>query len=218
MKEFISRNVAFISIVVATILLLLGGVFLFTRGAGGGNTANVNAEVLIPQDSYKYAEEAQVTLVEFGDFQCPACSVYHSVIKQVLRDYDGKLNLVFRNFPLAQHKNALISSYAAEAAGLQGKYWQMYDKIYETQSGWSESGDAKSIFLGYAEELGLDRAKFEEDIASDAVKAKVQRDVTDGTSIGIKATPTFFLNGEEISPPASYEGFKSLIDKALGSD
>lgn len=217
MKDFLLRNKAFIGIVLATLLLLFGGVYLFSRGGSSPtNEKKINETLLVPAGEYKYTnKETPLTLVEFGDYQCPACGSYHPVVKQLLSDYSDKLNFVFRNFPLSQHQNALISSYAAEAAGLQGKYWEMHNKIYETQNTWSTSSDAKSIFDGYAKELGLDLTKFNTDITSATVKDKVQKDVSDGNAIGINSTPTFFLNGVQIKLVGSYSDFKKVIDDAL---
>lgn len=217
MKDFLSRNKAFLGIVIATILLLFGGIYLFSRsGKTTTNEPTVDSTLLIPADAYKFTSTSTpLTLVEFGDYQCPACGAYHPVVKQLLTDYSGKLNFVFRNFPLSQHQNGLISSYAAEAAGLQGKFWEMHNKIYETQASWSTSTDTKTLFIGYAKDLGLDVGKFTADIDSKLIKDKVQSDVTDGNKIGINATPTFYLNGKKISLAGSYNDFKKIIDSAF---
>lgn len=212
MKDFLNRNKAFILVVTGTLVLLLGGIYLFTRGGGNSNTSGVTTStaLLIPLNDYETSgivngnylpatPSATVTLVEFGDYECPACGTYHPLVKQLLTDLTGKVNFVFRNFPLPQHTNAPVSSYAAEAAGLQGKFWQMHDKIYETQNDWANSTDAKSIFIGYAKDLGLDVNKFSSDIDSAAVKNKVQSDTNDGNTIGINQTPTFFLNNRMLS-------------------
>jgi protein-disulfide isomerase len=218
MLNFISRNKAFLGIVLATFVLIFGGVFLFSKGGTSTNSIKVSDEVLTPQDSYRFVNsETPVMLTEFGDFQCPACGLYQVLVKKLLADFPGKLNFVFRHFPLSQHPNAPISSYAAEAAGLQGKFWEMYDKIYETQSSWSGSPEARSIFLGYARDLGLDMNKFTADLDSQAVKDKVARDTNDGNLLRIDSTPTFYLNGVKITPPGSYDGFKKLIEEAIPS-
>ncbi len=218
MKDFISRNKAFLGIVLATFVLIFGGIFLFSRGTGPANSVKVSDEVLIPRDSYRFTDsETPAVLTEFGDFQCPACSSYHILVKKLLADFPGQLNFVFRHFPLPQHANAPISSYAVEAAGLQGKFWEMYNKIYESQSSWSGSSDAKSIFLGFAKDLGLDMDKFSKDLDSQAVKDKVARDSNDAGLLKIDSTPTFYLNGAKIAPPGSYEEFKKLVEKAISS-
>jgi len=154
---------------------------------------------------------ATTTLVEFGDYECPACGVYAPYVKQLLTDFSGKINFVFRNYPLSQHSNALVSAYAVEAAGLQGKYWQMHEKIYATQNDWVNLGDPKSVFVSDAKELGLDTNKFSTDMNSSQVKDIVQADVNDGNTVGLTETPTFYLNNLKINLTGSYDQFKSLI-------
>lgn len=228
MGDFFSKNKVFIIVVVVTIVLILGGVFLMTRGNSGSSvsTNKVNASLLIPQNAIETSgiangnylaatNSATLTLVEFGDYECPACGEYNPIVKQVLTNYSGKINYVFRNYPLAQHANAQISSDAVEAAGLQGKYWQMHDRAYETQNDWSNLSDPTNVFIGYANDLGLDIAKFSADLSSPTVKDKVQNDLNDGNTIGINETPTFYLNGKKLTLTGSYDQFKSLIDSAL---
>ncbi len=212
--------------IVATIALIVGGVLLMTRGATS-NKKVISSEILIPASEYitggiengNYLPAnsyPKVTLVEFGDYQCPACIEYHPFVKRLLTDFSGQINYVFRNFPLSQHANAPISAYAAEAAGLQGKYWQMHDKIYESTGEWVASTDAKSIFIGYAGALGLDLKKFTSDIDSNDVKNKVQADTNDGNLVKLDATPTFYLNGVKVSGlTGTYEGLKSLVSSEL---
>lgn len=212
--DFIKRNIAFISVVVGTLLLLIGGVFLFTK-SGNTQRKSVNRDLLIGKNSYQSDASASATLVEFGDYQCPACGLYHPLIKQLLIDFKGKINFIFRNFPLSQHANAKISSYAVEAAGLQGKYWEMHNKVYETQNDWSASTDAKSIFVKYAEDLGLNPEKFLADIDSSLVKDKVTNDYNDGVAVGIDATPTFYLNGNKMDLFSNYEELKNVVEPSL---
>ncbi|MGA2910697.1 MAG: thioredoxin domain-containing protein [Candidatus Microgenomates bacterium] len=226
--DFLKRNKVFIIVVLATLVLLIGGIYLFSRGSGNSTTlsSTVSSSLLIPQNDYETSgivngnyllatPSASVTLVEFGDYECPACGEYHPMVKQLLTDFAGKVIFVFRNFPLSQHLNAPISAYAAEAAGLQGKFWQMHDKLYETQNDWSGSTDARSIFIGYAKDLGLDVTKFTADIDSSAVKNKVQSDMNDGNTIGINETPTFFLNGSELNLTGSSNELETDVQKVL---
>ena len=232
MVDFITRNKIFLIVVTLTILLMIGGVYLFSKGGTATTTVGsaVSNNILVPNDShetsgyidgtYKPAtDSAKITLVEFGDFECPACGAYSPFVKQLLTDFSGKINFVFRNYPLPQHANAPISSDAAEAAGLQGKYWQMHDKLYENQNTWATSQDPKSIFIGFAKDLGLDEAKFTTDLDSQVVKDKVSRDLNDGNLVNLTETPTFYLNGNKISPlPASYNDFKSVVENAINSN
>jgi len=216
MKDFVLRNKVFIGVILATFILLFGGVFLFSRNDPSGDSKKIADTILVPKDSYKFTNASTpLTLVEFGDYQCPACGAYHPLVQKLLEDFSGKLNFVFRHFPLSQHANAPISSYAVEASGLQGKFWEMHDKIYETQGAWSGSADARSIFVGYAKDLGLNVEKFKIDIDSKAVKDKISRDMADGNLINIDSTPTFFLNGEKIKLAGNYEELKKMVQDAL---
>ncbi len=209
-----------------TLVIFVGGIFLFSRGNTNVSTKVVNSSLLIPQNAIvtsgfvngnylPASTSATATLVEFGDYECPACSVYSPFVKQLLTDFAGKINYVFRNFPLAQHKNAPVSSSAVEAAGLQGKFWQMHEKVYATQGDWSNLDDPTSVFVGYAKDLNMDLNKFSADMNSSVVKDKIQNDVNDGTTIGINETPTFYLNGQKITPAGSYDQLKSLVQSVL---
>ena len=113
---------------------------------------------------------AKVTLVEYSDFQCPACAAYHPMVKQLLTDYNGKIYFVYRYFPLASHQNAMISSLAAYAAGLQSKFWEMHDMLFQTQNSWANSQKARETFIDYAKKLDLDINKFKTDLESDKGK------------------------------------------------
>ncbi len=167
---------------------------------------------------------APVTLIEYGDFQCPACGLYAPVVEQLIAaDSTTTLRLVFRHFPLdetlsngsVQHPNADIAAYASEAAAMQGKFWDMYKLLYGNQGDWVGLADPHLIFDGYARTIGLDMIKFKADIDSAAVKAVVLADKTEGLKIGIDQTPTFFVNGKAIVNPQGYEAFKAIIDSAV---
>jgi protein-disulfide isomerase len=227
MKNFLSRNKVFIIIICVTAILLFGGIFLLSgKSPTNGPSNKVNDSLLIPQNAIETSgivngnylaatNSATLTLVEFGDYECPACGEYNPIIKQILTNYSGKINYVFRNYPLPQHTNAPISSYAVEAAGLQGKYWQMHDKVYDTQNDWANLPDPTNVFVGYANDIELNADQFTKDLNSSSVKNKVQNDMNDGNTIGITETPTFFLNGQRMNLTGSYDQFKSLIDSSL---
>ena len=170
---------------------------------------------LVANDWTRGNPDSKVTLLEYSDFQCPACGWYHTPLSQLLQDYANDFLFVYRHFPLNIHKNAHLAARVTEAAGLQGKFWEMHNLLFERQSEGSER-EALPIFVNYADELGLDITKFKQDIDSEAVIARVQRDVASGNGANIPGTPTFFLNGEKIANPQSLEEFKAVIDKALG--
>ncbi len=157
---------------------------------------------------------APVTLIEYSDFQCPACEAKFFVVSKLLADASTTVRLVYRYFPLPQHANAISSAMAAEAAGAQGKFWDMYDLLFTNHIDWTELADPTSVYIGYAKKIGLDTDKFTTDLGSSTLRAKIDADLADGQAIGINATPTFFINGKVINTPQTYAEFKDLIDKA----
>lgn len=229
MKEFLSANKVFIGAVLGTLILLVGGVYLFTKNGSTTDGNKISNDILVPSGSnvtsgivngvyQPTSNNAAVTIVEFGDYECPACGAYQPLTKQLITEFAGKINYVFRNFPLSQHANANISSYGAEAAALQGKFWQMHDKLYESQNDWATSPSAKDIIVGYAKDMGLNMAQFNSDIDSQKVKDKVTRDTNDGNLAGINATPTFYINGVKVENlPGSYAELKQLVQDALNN-
>ncbi|HEY1074928.1 MAG TPA: DsbA family protein [Patescibacteria group bacterium] len=203
--------------VIAVTVLILGGIFAF-----GGSSAPKPADPLVVASPELIREHTatvgggeKVTLVEFGDFQCPACGSAYPVLKQIKADYGDRITFAFRNYPLTIHANAELAAYAAQAAAEQGKFWEMHDKLFETQSAWSLSFNPENTFVGYATGLGLDEAKFRADIKNQAVIDKVRLDKGDGEALKVNSTPTLFLNGAQIPSSWSYESLKSLIDQEL---
>jgi protein-disulfide isomerase len=160
---------------------------------------------------------APVTLVEYADFECPACQAYYPVIEQVFDASSSTVRMVFREFPLPQHADAIPSAKAAEAAGNQGKFWEMYSLIYPNHADWETLSDPTSVFVGYAQKLGLNISQFTSDMNSAVVAKKISDSVTVGTAAGIDATPTFFLNGHRIQNPESYDEFITAIQTAASS-
>jgi protein-disulfide isomerase len=143
---------------------------------------------------------APVTLEEFGDFECPPCGLLHPILKSLETEFGpAKLRIIFREFPLVPtHVHALAAARAAEAAGLQGKFWEMHDMIYEHQKDWHEAFDVRSIFEGYAKTIGLDVEQFRRDIGSEIVERRIFLDGRRAHSLGVNGTPTVFLNGREV--------------------
>jgi len=150
-------------------------------------------------------------LVEYSDYECPSCRNFHDFLNSIEKEASGKATLVFRHFPLISiHSGAVDAAYAAEAAGLQGKFWEMGDQLFASQSEWGSLSDPKDYFVNLAKKLNLDLTRFKKDIDSQAVKDKVQNDLSQGEKIGINATPTFFLNGKKIDV-ANLNEFKQLL-------
>lgn len=200
---------------VAIISALILGVAVFSFSSSAKPTEPVDQTLLVRDNSNKTASSsAKVTLVEFGDYQCPACALAHPITKQLLAEYQGQVNFVFRHFPLPQHPNAMISAKAAEAAGEQGKYWEMHNKIYETQPQWENDPNAAAIFTDFAKELGLNENQFNESMNSDKFFSKINGDKNDGEAVGVNSTPTFFINGVK-ARSFKYNELKQQIDQAL---
>ncbi|MEW5805694.1 MAG: thioredoxin domain-containing protein [Patescibacteria group bacterium] len=161
---------------------------------------------------------AKVVLVEYSDFQCPACAYYSSLLKQLLEEYSDEVLFVYRHFPLSNiHKNANLSAYAAEAAGRQGQFWGMSEKLFLNQEDWAESNQAKEIFVSYAEELGLDQSRFLADLDSEEIKDKVFQDYQSALLYRLNGTPSFFINGKKIQNPRTLEEFRKIIEQELTS-
>ncbi|MEP6921401.1 MAG: thioredoxin domain-containing protein [bacterium] len=169
------------------------------------NSAEPGAD---PQHAHGPAD-APVTLEEFGDFECPPCGLLHPILKAMEQEFGPRLKIVFREFPLVPtHPHALVAARAAEAAGLQGKFWEMHDMIYETQLSWHEAFDARPIFEGYATRIGLDLQRYRQDVDSKAVENRIFQDGKRAHSLGVKGTPTVFMNGREVP-------FESLAPEKL---
>lgn len=202
----------FITFVVALVVLLFAYYFYAT----GGRTSLPPKEIVVTeQDHVRGAAGAKVTLVEFGDFQCPACGAYEPLIRQVMDENADTVQLVFRHFPLTQiHQNALLGAKAAEAAGVQGKFWEMHDKLYDNQLEWSNALNARDFVTAYASAIGLDTKKFAEDLNNKSIEDKIFAEYSEGLKLGVQGTPTFFLNGKKIENPSSPEEFNALIKEA----
>jgi len=160
--------------------------------------------------------DAPVTLEEFGDFQCPPCGQFAGFAEELLKEYDSRLRVVFRNFPLPGHEHAREAALAAEAAGFQGKFWQMHDTLYREQTSWSKAPNTRELFESYAGTLGLNMEQFKKDMDSDKARERVDSDHALGDSLGIKVTPTLFINKRAMEPQEKNpEGIRGAINAAL---
>lgn len=165
-------------------------------------------------------KNSSVTIINYGDFECSGCGSAHPEVKAIMEEYKDQIRYVFRNFPLtSSHPNAKAAASAAEAAGLQGKYWDMYNKLYENQSEWSTlTGEARTDqFVSYAKGLGLNTSKFTTDMSSSEVEQKIEFDFDLGTKDKVSETPTFILNGKKVDSATWGDStkFKALINKKL---
>ena len=209
---------AYIIGAIALVFIAIIGVLIWQSSSFVGNPQQVtNTALLANAKSHMTGKlGAKVTMVEFGDYQCPACAADYPVFKQIMETYKNnpEFNFVFRNFPLQQHKNALPAAEAAEAAGAQGKYWQMYDELYANQNFWAESKDPQTVFVTYATAIGLDVNKFKQAVASNAYQQNIEDDLTDVRALNLDHTPTVFLNGEE-QTSIDFNTLKGKIDNLL---
>lgn len=156
-----------------------------------------------------------VTLVEFLDFECEACGAFHPIVEDIRETYDGEITYVVRYFPLPGHKNSVQSALAAEAAAQQGRFEDMYNRLFETQAQWGEQPqETPEVFRAFAEDLGLDMAEYDAAIADPATLARIQQDRTEGAALGVQSTPSFFLDGELLELTA-WGDLEAAVEKAV---
>lgn len=201
-------------ILVGIVVLMVGGFMLFGGSSSSKTTGTkVDAAKLTNADAQTVGT-GKVQVVEFGDYQCPACGVAHPALKQLADQNANDITFVFRDFPLQIHPNAKPAAYAANAAAVQGKFWEMHNKLYENQKEWVDLPDPTDVFVGYAQGLGLDIDKFKASLKDDAIAAKVQRGIDDGTAINVAATPTVYINGVQYTGAFTYDELKAAVDAA----
>ena len=161
---------------------------------------------------------APVTLEEFGDFECPTCGTYSAELKKIESEFGDHLRVIFREYPLypTPHRHALIAAQAAEAAGLQGRFWEMHDKLYENQKAWSDANDLMPILIQFAKEIGLDTDRFARELNGEIVAARIFQDGRRVHALGVTGTPSFFVNGKEVKADSlSPTGLRDMINQAL---
>lgn len=219
----VKRNVIVSSLVVAAFVALVTAAL--TLGAKTANPSDpadaagtgTATGKLVRDDSHRLgaAGTGKVVLVEFLDFECESCRAAYPVVEEMRAAYAGKVDFVVRYFPIPSHANAVNSAVAVEAASQQGKFEEMYKRMYETQTTWGEQQESKaSVFRGFAQELGLDMAAYDKALEDKATLERVERDRQDGLDLGVQGTPTFFLNGKKLEP-TSTQDFRDKIDAAL---
>jgi protein-disulfide isomerase len=211
--------------ILAVIILIFIGIVAFggkSSNSGSGKSSSGST----PTNHIEGQGKAGVTLVEYGDYQCPYCGQYFPILQQVLTEYGQQIYFQFRNFPLTSlHPNAFAGARAAEAAGLQGKFWQMHDLLYEQNDAYYNGGEPSGSWIGAtdptpyfdadARQLGLNLTQFESDYASDTVNNLINADMAAGNKLGIDATPTFYLDGKQVSPGESLTAFQQLINAEI---
>lgn len=157
------------------------------------------------------SNQHKAMLIEYGDYECPGCESLYPIVKTLTNQYKDQLTFVFRNLPLTTiHPNALAAATAAEAAGLQGKYYEYHDLLYDNQNAWNQASvsDRSTLFEGYAKQLGLDVNKFKNDLTSSDVTTKINRDRSTAASFGFDSTPTLMLGGQKVGQDIVFDQTK----------
>ncbi len=208
----IKRIIFWVIFVIVLGLIVWGLAVAMNKPLNTEPTLGVPSDVTLT-DHARGPADAPVTIIEYSDFQCPACEAYYPLIERLIAEASTTVRYVYRHYPLypMPHKNAMIAAQATEAADLQGKFWDMYRLVFENQKSWENASNAAALFEEYAQRIGLNVATYKNDVNSDRVKARVQKDRDEGTALGIRGTPTFFINGKVITNPNGYEAFKALV-------
>jgi protein-disulfide isomerase len=209
------------AVLVAGFAAAFGSYLLFSpnnRGSSGLNVQPAAQALPVRESSHRLTEPkaSELTIVEFLDFECEACGAMYPVVEKLREEYGSRVTFVARYFPMPGHRNGELAARTVEAAARQGKFEEMYTKLFATQKEWGESQAWKqSVFRGYAKQLGLDMVRFDVDLADPKVAGRVQDDQSDGLGLDVQGTPTFFVDGTKIQIPTSYKAFKALIDTRL---
>ncbi len=207
-------------IILGIILVASVGLIFVVSSSDSDGTPTSTAEALELNDNdhVQGAEDASVVVIEYSDFECPACGALYPLTKQVTSLFAEQVTFAYRQFPLVSiHQNAMAASRASESAGYQDKFWEMHDMLFERQHEWSGVTNASTIFEDYANELGLNMDAYREGVVSEEASKTINSSLSVGTSIGVNATPTYFVNGEQIPTPQSVEEFSAVIQAALES-
>ena len=160
---------------------------------------------------------APVTLEEFGDFECPPCASLAGAYGQIEEGYSAQLRVIFRHFPLPGHPHAQEAAQVAEAAGRQGRFWEMHDLLYKEQAVWSKAADARALFDSYSALVGLNFERFKADMDSPELKERIAADKKRGVDLGVHSTPTIFVNDRQVTPPVNVATIRAAIDAALNA-
>ena len=182
-----------------------------------------NPKIVQTDDHVRGKVGSEIVVTTYGDFECPACNSWAPELQKIEAEYGDRVAFVFRHFPLTNlHVNALAAARASEAAGLQGKFWEMHDLLYSKSTEWTaDNKSAQDKFEGYAAELDLNLEQFKTDYASEAVLDRINSDAASATELGATGTPTFFVNGELLELKNVTEGapiLRRTLDEKLGSE
>lgn len=214
-KDNFMRN-AFIALILIVAVLLGINYYQTNKNIGvSDQPATVANGIVNTTDNVIGDRNSKVALVEYADFQCPACKAWEPAVKEMIKDSGDNFVFVYRYFPLSQiHQNALGAAKAAEAAARQGKFWEMHDALYANQDAWGSALDANEYFKKYAQGMALDMNKFEADINDKTVEERILSDMKEGNKVGIQGTPTFYLNGSKLSA-GSFDEMKKILKDTI---
>ena len=226
-------NTAVPMIIIGLVLVgVVGGAWLLYRQSVSPNNTNTNLAANASRTPQRVnpnapvgatpphmlgSPTATVTVEEFADFQCGSCAATHPVLKEIQSTYGSKIRFVFRQFPLAMHDKAYDAAVAAEAAGMQGKFWQMQDQLFQNQQAWSgPSANNKQMWTDYAQTIGLDIQQWQNDMAGISAKSRVDQDMQRGKALNVSSTPSVYINGELVPyPEVNVAGLRRIIDAEL---
>jgi protein-disulfide isomerase len=218
----VNRNLKISLAIVATVAVIVAVLVMVARPretpAAAGEVPAAPSSVLVRPDSHRLstALDGKVTVVEFLDLECEVCGAAFPGVERLRAEYGDRVTFVMRYFPIPSHRNAELAARAVEAAGQQGKLEPMYRTMYENQPRWGDQQVShRDTFLGFARQLGLDMAKFEAALDAPATTERVLKDRADGAALGVKGTPTFFVNGVQFEEAPTYEALKAALDAEL---
>jgi protein-disulfide isomerase len=186
------------------VVLLFGGAMWYSRVSAAQSNEGVEILRYVKENT-----EAPVKLVEYSDFQCPACASFQPVLEEVMNKYGDNLSFEYKHFPLPMHPLAIPAAMAAEAAGQQGKFFEFHDLLFANQETWANSATPNTFFLQYAEQLGLDTQQFRRQMKSSILRDKIRNGILEGQDLKIDHTPSFFLNGKLMD----FQTYQEFIDQ-----
>ncbi|MBM0230867.1 thioredoxin domain-containing protein [Micromonospora sp. STR1_7] len=217
-----TRNTRLTLALIAVVVLVVGGLLTVNRPdqppVATTDAGAIEPTVLAREDSHRLstAADGKVTLVEFLDFECESCAAAYPAVKQILATYQDRITFVVRYFPIPSHPNAELAARTAQAAANQGRFSDMYIQLFENQTSWGHKEQAQTeVFLGHARTLGLDMSRFQRDLDDPATAARIGKDKADGAAAGVQGTPTFFLNGRQLTDLRGQDDLVAAIDDAL---
>ncbi|MDN5544133.1 MAG: DsbA family protein [Rhodococcus sp. (in: high G+C Gram-positive bacteria)] len=214
----LTTNAKFSIALVAVFAVVLGALLLGNRSGTGTTSAGASDATVLRADTHllSTAPDNDVVLVEFLDFECEACLAMYPTMERIRTEYADRITFGVRYFPIPSHTNSGLAARVVEAASRQGKFVEMYQRMYDTQTEWGESSESQEpLFRTFAQDLGLDMATFEADLKDPTVAERVERDFNEGIDLGVQGTATLFLDGVQLPAMPTYEELTGRIDAAL---